>query len=166
MAPIIADNLIESGCEFVDNSNTTTSAAAQISETFYSEVEESSSSSSASAGILLNDESVVVVKEAEDKESVKEEVNKVCDVDVKNEYQSDGIFMPRKQMPWEPPTKQGLYDPQNEHEACGVGFIVAIDGKRCHKVSLKETFFFYCSKRFHIDKVGKFCITLRTCLLR
>ena len=38
-------------------------------------------------------------------------------------------------MDWEPPKAQGLYDPQNEHEACGVGFIVAIDGKRNHKVS-------------------------------
>lgn len=28
----------------------------------------------------------------------------------------------------------GLYDPQNEREACGVGFIVAIDGKRSHKI--------------------------------
>lgn len=36
---------------------------------------------------------------------------------------------------WEAPPKQGLYDPNNEHEACGVGFIVAIDGKRNHKVS-------------------------------
>lgn len=36
---------------------------------------------------------------------------------------------------WTPPEKQGLYDPENEHEACGVGFIVAIDGKRSHKVS-------------------------------
>lgn len=41
-------------------------------------------------------------------------------------------------MDWEPPKAQGLYDPQNEHEACGVGFIVAIDGKRNHKV--KENF--------------------------
>lgn len=29
---------------------------------------------------------------------------------------------------------QYRYDPQNEHEACGVGFIVAIDGRRNHKV--------------------------------
>lgn len=43
----------------------------------------------------------------------------------------------QQQMPWEAPGKQGLYDPQNEHEACGVGFIVAIDGKRSHKVSLQ-----------------------------
>ncbi|XP_030386111.1 glutamate synthase [NADH], amyloplastic isoform X2 [Scaptodrosophila lebanonensis] len=39
-----------------------------------------------------------------------------------------------KQMPWEAPRAQGLYDPQNEHEACGVGFIVNIDGKRSHKI--------------------------------
>lgn len=38
-------------------------------------------------------------------------------------------------MDWEAPKAQGLYDPQNEHEACGVGFIVAIDGKRNHKVN-------------------------------
>lgn len=37
-------------------------------------------------------------------------------------------------MSWEMPKKQGLYDPLNEHEACGVGFIVAIDGRRSHKV--------------------------------
>lgn len=36
---------------------------------------------------------------------------------------------------WQLPEKQGLYDPVNEHEACGVGFIVAIDGKRSHKVN-------------------------------
>lgn len=40
----------------------------------------------------------------------------------------------QKQMDWEAPAAQGLYDPQNEHEACGVGFIVAIDGRRSHKV--------------------------------
>lgn len=40
-----------------------------------------------------------------------------------------------KLMDWEAPKAQGLYDPQNEHEACGVGFIVAIDGQRNHKVS-------------------------------
>lgn len=40
-----------------------------------------------------------------------------------------------KLMDWEAPKAQGLYDPQNEHEACGVGFIVAIDGRRNHKVS-------------------------------
>lgn len=41
-----------------------------------------------------------------------------------------------KLMDWEAPKAQGLYDPQNEHDACGVGFIVAIDGRRNHKVSV------------------------------
>ncbi|XP_050334422.1 uncharacterized protein LOC126762005 [Bactrocera neohumeralis] len=35
---------------------------------------------------------------------------------------------------WEAPLAQGLYDPQNEHEACGVGFIVSIDGTQSHKI--------------------------------
>lgn len=35
---------------------------------------------------------------------------------------------------WLPPSKQGLYDPQFEREACGVGFIAAIDGRRSHKI--------------------------------
>ena len=32
------------------------------------------------------------------------------------------------------PPKQGLYDPQNEHEACGVGFVVNIKGKKSHQI--------------------------------
>ncbi|KAG5886085.1 hypothetical protein JTB14_031686 [Gonioctena quinquepunctata] len=35
---------------------------------------------------------------------------------------------------WQAPPKQGLYDPQFEKEACGVGFIVSIEGKRQHKI--------------------------------
>ncbi|CAK9810578.1 Glutamate synthase [NADH] [Anthophora plagiata] len=35
---------------------------------------------------------------------------------------------------WSLPPKQGLYDPTLEKDACGVGFIVAIDGKRSHKI--------------------------------
>jgi glutamate synthase domain-containing protein 2/glutamate synthase domain-containing protein 1/glutamate synthase domain-containing protein 3 len=30
--------------------------------------------------------------------------------------------------------KQGLYDPANEHDSCGVGFVVNIDGKKAHKI--------------------------------
>ena len=30
--------------------------------------------------------------------------------------------------------KQGLYDPAYEHDSCGVGFVVNIDGKRDHKI--------------------------------
>ena len=30
------------------------------------------------------------------------------------------------------PLKQGLYDPQFEHDSCGVGFLVNIKGKKSH----------------------------------
>ena len=30
------------------------------------------------------------------------------------------------------PSKQGLYDPRNEHDACGMGFIVNIKGIPSH----------------------------------
>ena len=33
-----------------------------------------------------------------------------------------------------PPPKQGLYDPRFEHDACGVGFVVNIKGKKSHKI--------------------------------
>ncbi len=33
-----------------------------------------------------------------------------------------------------PPPKQGLYDPQFEHDACGVGFVVNIKGKKSHAI--------------------------------
>ncbi|XP_066254056.1 uncharacterized protein [Euwallacea similis] len=36
--------------------------------------------------------------------------------------------------PWQAPGAQGLYDPSFEKEACGVGFIVAIDGRRDKKI--------------------------------
>jgi glutamate synthase (NADPH) large chain len=32
------------------------------------------------------------------------------------------------------PEQQGLYDPRNEHDACGVGFIANIDGKKSHDI--------------------------------
>jgi len=56
----------------------------------------------------------------------------------KNSFELDGKSKETVEnvlLDWEAPKAQGLYDPQNEHEACGVGFIVAIDGKRNHKVS-------------------------------
>ncbi len=34
----------------------------------------------------------------------------------------------------QPPAKQGLYDPQFEHDACGVGFVVNMKGKRSHQI--------------------------------
>jgi len=33
-----------------------------------------------------------------------------------------------------PPEKQGLYDPQYEHDACGVGFVCQMKGKRSHEI--------------------------------
>ena len=33
-----------------------------------------------------------------------------------------------------PPEKQGLYDPQFEHDACGVGFVVNIKGRKSHEI--------------------------------
>ncbi len=34
----------------------------------------------------------------------------------------------------QPPRKQGLYDPQHEHDACGVGFIVHQKGQKSHAI--------------------------------
>src|SRR5262250_3153206 len=33
-----------------------------------------------------------------------------------------------------PPAATGLYDPRHEHDACGVGFVVDIKGRRSHAV--------------------------------
>ena len=33
-----------------------------------------------------------------------------------------------------PPKKQGLYDPRNEHDACGVGFVAHIKGRKSHDI--------------------------------
>ena len=32
------------------------------------------------------------------------------------------------------PIAQGLYDPRNEHDACGVGFVAHIKGKKSHEI--------------------------------
>lgn len=32
------------------------------------------------------------------------------------------------------PPKQGLYDPANEHDACGVGFVANVKGRKSHKI--------------------------------
>jgi glutamate synthase domain-containing protein 2/glutamate synthase domain-containing protein 1/glutamate synthase domain-containing protein 3 len=33
-----------------------------------------------------------------------------------------------------PPPKQGLYDPRNEHDACGQGFVVDLKGRKSHRI--------------------------------
>src|SRR5438445_3985809 len=40
---------------------------------------------------------------------------------------------PPATVPGQPPA-QGLYDPRDEHDACGVGFVVNIKGKKSHTV--------------------------------
>jgi len=35
------------------------------------------------------------------------------------------------------PNSQGLYDPANEHDACGVGMVAHIKGQRSHSIVLK-----------------------------
>ena len=32
------------------------------------------------------------------------------------------------------PVRQGLYDPANEHDSCGVGFVANIKGRKSHEV--------------------------------
>src|SRR5687768_3026616 len=36
-----------------------------------------------------------------------------------------------------PPEAQGLYDPRQEHDSCGVGFVVDIKGRRSHDIVRK-----------------------------
>jgi glutamate synthase (ferredoxin) len=49
---------------------------------------------------------------------------------------SDRTYKPKSSAParTQPPGKQGLYDPQFEHEACGVGFVVNIKGGKSHHI--------------------------------
>src|SRR5579871_4929832 len=35
------------------------------------------------------------------------------------------------------PAPQGLYNPQNEHDACGIGFVASIKGHKSHDIILK-----------------------------
>ena len=35
------------------------------------------------------------------------------------------------------PVEQGLYDPSNEHDACGIGFVVNIQGEQSHDIIVK-----------------------------
>jgi glutamate synthase (NADPH/NADH) large chain len=49
---------------------------------------------------------------------------------MKNTKGGDGQ---ERNLPGVPP-KQGLYDPRFEHDACGVGMVVNIDGKKSHDI--------------------------------
>ena len=50
-------------------------------------------------------------------------MNGVNQKTMKSEKQSAGL-----------PPKQGLYDPQFEHDACGVGFVVNMKGRKSHQI--------------------------------
>src|SRR6476659_8878160 len=41
---------------------------------------------------------------------------------------------PSDPSPYAPPERQGLYDPTREHDACGLGFIAHIKGKKSHAI--------------------------------
>lgn len=45
---------------------------------------------------------------------------------------------------WNGPSENGLYNPELEKDACGVGFIVSIEGTPSHKVSDKKCFIYNC----------------------
>ena len=36
-----------------------------------------------------------------------------------------------------PPSRQGLYDPSHEHDACGMGFVVDLHGNKSHDIVRK-----------------------------
>ncbi len=44
--------------------------------------------------------------------------------------------MKKKQARFHLPPKQGLYDPANEHDSCGVGFVAHIKGQQSHQILL------------------------------
>ena len=48
--------------------------------------------------------------------------------------------MPFDEKSWTLPKAEGLYHPGLEKDACGVGFIVNIDGNRTHKVRRSECY--------------------------
>lgn len=55
------------------------------------------------------------------------------------------------------PKAQGLYDPQNEKDACGVGFVVNIKGVATRKVRGPKLFTLHCHLFiFYYEMVRKF----------
>ena len=50
--------------------------------------------------------------------------------------QADKGTAPTSNARWGRPSKQGLYDPDREHDACGVGFVAHVKGERSHSILL------------------------------
>ena len=42
--------------------------------------------------------------------------------------------MPVKSIAMPLPERQGLYDPRNEHDSCGIGFVANIKGRKSHDI--------------------------------
>ncbi|WP_241003283.1 hypothetical protein, partial [Streptomyces sp. CB01881] len=51
-----------------------------------------------------------------------------------NEPQAGAARPPYALVPDARPAAQGLYDPRNEHDACGVGFVATLTGIADHKI--------------------------------
>ncbi len=51
-----------------------------------------------------------------------------------NQHQNEGGIELCRPQRTSRPAKQGLYDPAFEHDACGVGFVVDIKGRKSHKI--------------------------------
>src|SRR5687768_6656815 len=47
---------------------------------------------------------------------------------------STGLFSLERLAVTQPPAAQGMYDPANEHDACGVGFVAHIKGRKSHAI--------------------------------
>lgn len=82
------------------------------------------------------------------------EVNNGHVLDANDTNDANADNKAHEQCEWMAPGAQGLYDPQNEHEACGVGFIVAIDGKPSHKVCVSA------SATQHFLSIFMLCLTV------
>lgn len=57
-------------------------------------------------------------------------ISRIADLDLPFEAGK----MPFSSESWGMPEADGLYDPGQERDACGVGFIVHIDGRTSHRI--------------------------------
>lgn len=51
------------------------------------------------------------------------------------------------------PEKHGLYDPKNEHDACGIGFVANIKGRSSHKI-VEQGIYMLCQLKHRGGEVG------------
>ena len=64
--------------------------------------------------------------------------------------------------PWLPPARQGLYDPANEHDACGLGFIAHIKGEKSHAIVTQGLqILLRSSARYQPDRIVYDCLVFK-----